>query len=213
MGEEANKPMQIRGLVCPWVRVLDHPTAPLLKECASQGCLVDVGRNWTLEDLEAIVEKGPHSSALELHAIEQMQIEAREKAKQGFAKIYTSEWLKKNLHKHPQLKLSPLTMVPHKSRKYRAILGLSYQLLIAGYLLLSVNDATKNCTQEAAISQIGSALRRIIEMLARLDVNDGPASMMKVDLTGRFWGVMAKKSEEWNFAYVLPNHPGQPVES
>ena len=50
-----------------------------------------MGRNWTLEDLEAAVEKGPHSSALEPDAIDQMQIEVREKAKQGFAKIYTWE--------------------------------------------------------------------------------------------------------------------------
>ena len=104
-------------------------------------------------------------------------------------------------------------MVPHKSRKYRAILDLSYQLLVVGYLLPSVNDATKNFTPEEAISQIGSALPRIIGVLARLDVNGGVMRMMKVDLTGRFWRVMAKKSEEWNFAYVLPNHPGQPVES
>ena len=103
-------------------------------------------------------------------------------------------------------------MVPHKSRKYRAILDLSYQLLVVGYLLPSVNDATKNFTPEEAISQIGSALRRIIGVLARLDVNGGVMRMMKVDLTGRFLRVMAKKSEEWNFAYVLPNHPGQLVE-
>jgi hypothetical protein len=35
------------------------------------------------------VEKGPHSSALEPDAIEQIQIKAREKVKQGLAKIYT----------------------------------------------------------------------------------------------------------------------------
>ena len=112
MGDEANKPVKIRGLMVPRMRALDHPAAPLLKEYASQGCPVDVGRDWTLEELEAAVEKGPHSSALEPDAIEQIQVEARDKAKQGFAKIYTWEWLKKNIHKHPHLKLSPLAMIP-----------------------------------------------------------------------------------------------------
>ena len=163
MGEEASRPVKIRGLMVPRMRALDHPAAPLLKQYASQGCPVDVGRDWTLEELEAAVEKGPHSSALEPDAIEQIQVEAREKVKQGFAKIYTWEWLKENLHKHPQLKLSPLAMIPHKSRKYRAILDLSYQLLVAGYLLPSVNDATKDCAPEEAISQIGTVLPRIIE--------------------------------------------------
>ena len=212
MGGDAKKPLRIRGLMCPRMRALDHPAAPLLKEYASQGCPVDVGRNWTAEELEAAVEKGPHSSSLEPDAIEQIQMEAREKVKQGFAKIYTWEWLKENLHKHPQLKLSPLAMIPHKSWKYRAILDLSYQLLVAGYLLPLVNDATKDCAPEEAISQIGSVLPRIIEALARVDASDGPVSMMKVDLTDGFWRVMAKEGEEWNFAYVLPNHPGKPVE-
>ena len=54
-----------------------------------------------MEELEAAVEKGPHSSALEPDAIKQIQVEARDKATKGFAKIYTWEWLKKNIHKHP----------------------------------------------------------------------------------------------------------------
>ena len=189
MGDEAKKPLKIRGLMCPRMRALDHHVAPLLKEYASQGCPVDAGRNWMAEELEAAVEKGPHASALEPDAIEKIQIEARDKVKQGFAKVYTWDWLKKNLHKHPQLKLSPLAMIPHKSRKYRAILDLSYQLLVAGYLLPSVNDATKDYAPEEAISQVGSVLPRIIEALTRVDASEGPVSMMKVDLTDGFWRV------------------------
>ena len=103
-------------------------------------------------------------------------------------------------------------MLPHKSRKYRAILDLSYQLLIAGYLLTSVNDATKDCAPGKAISQIWSVLSCIIEALARMDASKGPVSMMKVDLTDEFLRVMAKEDEEWNFAYVLPSHSGKPIE-
>ena len=89
---------------------------------------------------------------------------------------------------------------------------MSYQLLVVGYLLPSVNDSTKNCALEEVILQIGSVLPRIIEALARLDANNGPVSMMKVDLTDGLWRVMAKEGEEWNFAYVLPNHPDEPNE-
>ena len=87
--------------------------------------------------------------------------------------------------------------------------------MVAGYFLPSVNDATKDCAPEEAISQIGSVLPRIIEALVRMDVSKGPVSMMKVevDLTDGFWRVMAKEGEKWNFAYVLPNHPGEPIES
>ena len=45
MKEEASKPIQIRGRMVPQMRALDHLAAPLLKEYASQGCPVDVGRD------------------------------------------------------------------------------------------------------------------------------------------------------------------------
>jgi hypothetical protein len=77
-------------------------------------------------------------------------------------------------------------MITHKSRKYRAILDLSYQLLVAGYLLPSVNDATKECAPEEAKAQIGSVLPHIIEVLARVDTSKGPVSLMKVDITDEF---------------------------
>ena len=76
---------------------------------------MDVGRDWTTEELDAAVAKGPHESALAPDAIEQMQAEAREKEAQGFAKIYRWDDLRKN--PPPALKLSPLAMIPHKSRK------------------------------------------------------------------------------------------------
>ena len=75
--------------MCPRLGALEHPVASLLKEYASQGYAVNVGRNWTLEEREAAVEKGPHSSSLEPDAIDQIQMEAKEKVKQGFSKIYT----------------------------------------------------------------------------------------------------------------------------
>ena len=55
-------------------------------------------------------------------------------------------------------------------------------------------------------------LPRISEALARASLEDGEVKLMKVDLKDGFWRVMCKKGEEWNFAYVLPNHPDQPVE-
>ena len=112
-----------------------------------------VGRDWTLKELNAAVEKGPHVSVLETNSIDQMQVEAWEKEKQGFAKIFKWEDLKKNLPS--ELKLPPLAMIPHKSRKYCAILDLSSKLKLAGYLLPSVNDVMKKCTPKEAMDQIG----------------------------------------------------------
>ena len=41
-----------------------------------------------MDKLEAAVVKGPHVSALAPDAIDQIQVETREKEKQGFATIY-----------------------------------------------------------------------------------------------------------------------------
>ena len=76
-----------------------------------------MGRDWALDKLEATVAKGTHVSSLVANAIEPIQLKAREKVHQGFAKIYMWEELKKNLP--AALKLSSLAMIPHKSRKYR----------------------------------------------------------------------------------------------
>ena len=128
MGKEGTKRLQVRGLVFPRWRAAEHPAAALLKQYATNGCPVDVGRAWTLEELDAAVEQGPHASALEPDAIDQIQKEAREKESQGFAKVHKWEDLRANLAKHPQLKISPLAMIPHKSRRYRAILDLLFKL-------------------------------------------------------------------------------------
>ena len=84
----------------------------MLREYAAKGCPVSVGQDWTLEELEAAAERGPHRSALERHAIAQIQVEAREKEAQGFCKLYNWEELKSNLPK--KLKLSAPTGNPRR---------------------------------------------------------------------------------------------------
>jgi len=210
MGDAANVPVEIRGLVFPRWRAQNHPAAPLLCDYAKRGCPVSVGRDWTLEELEAAVTRGPHSSALVPDAIAQIQLKAREKVAQGFAKIFLWEDLKRMLPH--ALKLSPLAMIPHKSRKYRAILDLSFKLMLNGYALPSVNEATERCAPEEALDQIGQVLPRIIAAMAEAPLEDGDIVLMKTDIKDGFWRMVCAEGFEWNFAYVLPSLPGQPVE-
>ena len=89
-----------------------------------------VGHDWTPDDMEAAITKGPHSLALEDDAILQIQVESRGKAAQVFATIVRWDKIKQNPPSN--LKFSQLEMIPHKSRKYRAILDLSFALKLAG---------------------------------------------------------------------------------
>jgi hypothetical protein len=104
----------------------------------------------------AAAQRGPHVSSLEPVAIAQIQMETWDKEKQGFAKIYKWDEVKQN--PPPNLKLSPLAMIPHKSQKYRAILDLSFSLTIDGYNIPSINEATNKCATEEATNQLGSVL-------------------------------------------------------
>ena len=51
-------------LMEPRGRALVHPAGPLLLEYAREGCPVDVGRQWSKEEIVAAAERGPHKSAL-----------------------------------------------------------------------------------------------------------------------------------------------------
>eukprot|EP00956_Cyclotella_meneghiniana_P024897 scaffold50778_cov74-Cyclotella_meneghiniana.AAC.1 len=108
-----------KGGMCPQGLALHHPAAGALLEYATQGCPCNTGKDWTKEQLWAAVERGPHVSALEPDAIEQMEQEIAEKQKQGQVKVVLWDDIKDN--PPAQLKVSPLAMIPHKSRKYRAI--------------------------------------------------------------------------------------------
>ena len=58
-----------------------------------------------------------------------------------------------------QLKISPIAMIPHKSRLFREILDLSFALgLKNGDTLQSVNKASTKTAPKGAIDQLGHAL-------------------------------------------------------
>ena len=84
--------------------------------------------------------------------------------------------------------------------------------MLAGYTLPSVNEATKHMAPAEAMDQIGTVLPRIIEALASAPIEEGPVLFSKLDIKDGFWRMTCAKGEEWNFAYVLPNTPGQPIQ-
>ena len=72
--------------------------------------------------------------------ISKIQVEAQEKSAQWFETIVRWEDIKQNPPSN--LKISTVEMIPHKSRKCRAILDLSFSLKVTGWDLPSVNKAT-----------------------------------------------------------------------
>ena len=58
---------------------LHHAAADNLLRYATNGCPVDCGRDWTIEEMQAAIEKGPHKSALDPVAITALRAETLER--------------------------------------------------------------------------------------------------------------------------------------
>lgn len=116
-------PSTWRNNMCPSGLALHHPAAELLLKYATEGCPTDTGEPWSIDQMTKAVERGPHQSALDPEAMEYFEKEVMEKVAQGQARVVLWDDIKDA--PPPQLKVSPIALIPHKSRMFRAILDLS----------------------------------------------------------------------------------------
>jgi len=159
--------------------------------------------------MEQAIAQGPHVSALNPEAMAQLAAEVAEKEKKGQARVVLWDDIKDN--PPPELKISPIAMIPHKSRLFRAILDLSFSIrLNDGSNIPAVNDSSTKTAPQGAIDQMGHSLRRIIHAFAQADPT-AKVFMSKWDIKDGFWRLCAQAGEEWNFCYVLPQPDGEPT--
>ena len=106
-------------------------------------------------------------------------------------------------------------MVPHKSRAYRVILDLSFQLQSAHHPHPSVNDATTAQAPAEAMSQLGNVLKRILATLANGHGSgpNKPFMFSKLDIKDGFWRMIVSEQDAWNFCYAIPPpSPDTPID-
>ena len=196
-------PATYRNKMCPRGLALHHPAAPTLLKYAIGGCPTLTGKPWTTNQIQAAITRGPHASALVPEAMKQLDIEVNEKVKNNQARLV--KWKDIKHAPPPQLKVSPVAMVAHKSRPFRAILDLSFPVKISPSITIpSVNSTTTKSAPAGSINQLGHALNRIIHAFASTD-DDAKIFMAKWDIKDGFWRLDCEDGEEWNFAYVLPS--------
>jgi hypothetical protein len=189
---------------------LKHEAANILREWEHFGCPTMAGRDWTLAETHAAIDRGPHKSALKPDAIEHFAEEVANKATKGQALVILWDDIKANHPRH--LKVLPVAAISHKSRAYCSILDLSFALRLAdGSVVESVNDITTKLAPRGAINQLGHSLKRIIHAFAEVEDN-AVVLMAKWDIQDSFWRLNCQKGEEWNFCYVWPQAPGEPVQ-
>ncbi len=116
------------------------------------------------------VERGPHRSAKSPEALKHFAEEIKEKLRTKQARLIAWEDIKDN--PPPQLKISPIAAIPHKSKAFRSILDLSFRLRRKnGGVLAAVNDTTIKSAPRGAINQLGKCLLRIVHAFAETDEN------------------------------------------
>ena len=195
------------GYMCPSGISLHHPMADLLLEHAKNGCKVNCGANWSREQIEAAIDKGPHIKKQDAEAASYAWEEAVKKQEDGYCDIH--KWSDIKDHHPPQLKISPIAAMPHKSRPFRIIQDLSFGITLNNKRLPSVNETTTTSSPEDAFKYIGSALPRLIFALAQAS-EAKPAYFAKGDVEDGYWRIFMEADGRWNFSYVLPPTPEHP---
>ena len=105
------------GLMCPQPPyATEHDAIPLLKGYAQNGCPVDCGEDWSLEQIILLLKRGPHRSANCKKAVRQLRQETADKVLHKYARVVKWGDIKENMPK--KLKLSPVAMIPHKSKPF-----------------------------------------------------------------------------------------------
>ena len=120
---------------------LEHPATPMLMEFATEGCDAAIDTQWTMEMIEAAITRGAHPSAQLPEPAAQLHQETLEQVDQGYAKLVAWDSIKDN--PPPNLKISPIATILHKSHGYCMILDLSHGVTIGKTRYPSVNESTK----------------------------------------------------------------------
>ena len=191
-------------LMNPSGPAMNHPASNLLRSYADNGCPVDCGDDWTHDQILAALRYGSHPTAKDPIARACLLSETAEKVDKGFARVVTWGSIKNNIP--PKLKLSPVAMIPHKSRKFRCILDLSFAVKSTKPQgkFHSVNDTTLKQAPETAMTELGNVLRRIIRTLADGQIKNKTFMFAKLDIKDGFWRLIVNDVDAWNFCYIIP---------
>ena len=196
-----------KGLMWPRTYAMNHQAKELLDTYSEIGCPVDCGKEWSIDHIKAALLHGPHKSAQSKDATKALHNETESKIQNGFAKIIKFGDIKNNIPTN--LKISPVACIPHKSKKYRVILDLSFKLKINNIEFPSVNETTIKKAPQESMVQLGQCVKRIIATMAENYDKKRPFKFCKLDIKDGFWRMIVNEKDAWNFCYVLPPKHGQ----
>ena len=202
-----------------WMRF--HPFIETLRKW-SVGVSADCGKPWSTTALVAAVARGPHTSAMTDDARALIKEEMEYQIAAGFSEEVL--WTDLQKSQPSNLKVSPLAVIPQVGRRGRLLLDLSFavqsprtterkrrrQLDSYTTLAPSVNNTTTKQSPEYPVKELGRVLPRLLHFMATVP-SEETIMFSKIDLSDGFWRMLVNEDDKWNFAYVLPNRPPDPI--
>ena len=188
-----NSQMDARG---DWADVggLDHPAARLLKYYKDKGVPVAMkATRWNNARKQAALARGPHKSAKE--HVDFLREEYASMIQKGHWTLLPARLILD----HPDLRLSPLGVVPQRDRRPRTISDYSY---------FQVNEDTIALAPQEAM-QFGRALQRLLQRVHDANPRYGPVHLAKIDIADGFYRIGIRGSDAMKLAVLFPTRKGE----
>lgn len=176
------------------VKHLAHPAAHLLDHLRNHGAPIPMSSPpWSLARRDEAIKRGPHKSAKDEVAF------VREEFIDFLNKRFWTILPYSLVRNIPNLRLSPLGVVPQRDRRPRLIVDLSY---------FGVNQESVPIAPSEAM-QFGRTLQRLLQRILMANAIHGPVYISKIDIADGFYRIQLAPYSSPNLAVLLPQHPNE----
>ena len=172
-----------------------HPAHSLLQQLSTSGFPAHMSTPpWSLQRLDDSIVRGPHRSTLQHFTFLRDELADMVDRSTWIVLPYSS------LRHLPNLRISPMGVVPQHERRPRPIVDYSFS---------GVNDDTVPLAPNEAM-QFGRALNRVISQTVHSDPRFGPVQFIKIDIADGFYRVWLRAEDVPTLAVSIPSLPGEP---
>jgi hypothetical protein len=174
------------------IAAIPHPAGRLLNYLRNHGAPVKMStKPWSDAQKEQAIRRGPHKSAREHGQFLAEEMSTMCARGQWMVLPYS---LVKSL---PNLRISPLGVVPQHDRRPRTIVDYSFY---------GINDDTLQLSPDDSM-QFGHALDRVLHKIVHADPRHGPVHMIKVDVADGFYRLWAAIQDIPALGVAFPSGP------
>jgi hypothetical protein len=199
----------VSKLMKPTGVALLHPFSSNLQEWHEKGMPVDCGDPWSRQAIEESIKRGNHVSATTKEAIDIIKSDVDYQIKAGFTKLIPWETIKDDPPEN--LKISPVAVIFYKERRGRILMDLSFPVKLGNKIIhQSVNETTRQQAPLESLDQLGKVMNRMVGYMTWAP-NDKPVRFSVWDISDGFWRVCVDPAQAWNFCFVYPTKPGEPI--